>query len=142
MQRDNRSSIRRLVLACVLLAVVAAISACSSSKKSSQLATTQSASSAQSGGGAQSASSASAGGTAVSVVNFSFSPATLTVPAGSTVTWTFKDSTDHNVTADDKSFASKNSSSGATYSFHFSKAGTYSYMCTIHPFMKAKVIVQ
>jgi plastocyanin len=123
------------VLACVFLAVVAAISACSSSKNS-QPATTQSASSAQSG------TSAAAGGTAVSVANFSFSPGTLTVPAGSTVTWTFKDSTDHNVTADDKSFASKNSSSGATYSFHFTKAGTYSYMCTIHPFMTAKVVVQ
>ncbi|WP_313862267.1 cupredoxin family copper-binding protein [Mycobacterium sp.] len=114
---------------------MAAISACSSSKNS-QPATTQSASSAQSG------TSAAAGGTAVSVANFSFSPGTLTVPAGSTVTWTFKDSTDHNVTADDKSFASKNSSSGATYSFHFTKAGTYSYMCTIHPFMTAKVVVQ
>jgi plastocyanin len=133
---DNRSSTPRLVLACVFLAVVAAISACSSSKNSSQPATTQSASSAQSG------TSAAAGGTAVSVANFSFSPGTLTVPAGSTVTWTFKDSTDHNVTADDKSFASKNSSSGATYSFHFTKAGTYSYMCTIHPFMTAKVVVQ
>jgi plastocyanin len=133
---DNRSSTPRLVLACVFLAVVAAISACSSSKNSSQPATTQSASSAQSG------TSAAAGGTAVSVANFSFSPGTLTVPAGATVTWTFKDSTDHNVTADDKSFASKNSSSGATYSFHFTKAGTYSYMCTIHPFMTAKVVVQ
>ncbi|MDT5116407.1 MAG: hypothetical protein QOE30_2146 [Mycobacterium sp.] len=135
MKGDNRSSTPRLVLACVFLAVVAAISACSSSKNS-QPATTQSASSAQSG------TSAAAGGTAVSVANFSFSPGTLTVPAGSTVTWTFKDSTDHNVTADDKSFASKNSSSGATYSFHFTKAGTYSYMCTIHPFMTAKVVVQ
>jgi plastocyanin len=132
----NRSSTPRLVLAGVLLAVVAAISACNSSKNASQPATTQPASSAQSG------TSAAASGTAVSVANFSFSPGTLTVPAGSTVTWTFKDSTDHNVTADDKSFASKNSSSGATYSFRFTKAGTYTYTCTIHPFMKAKVVVQ
>ena len=78
--------------------------------------------------------------------SFAFSPATLTIKAGTTVTWKNSTSVGHTVTSDDgKSFDSGTSNpivSGATYSFTFTKAGTFAYHCTIHPFMKATIIVQ
>jgi len=87
---------------------------------------------------------------AVSIVTngtFAFSPATITVKVGTTVTWTNNTSAPHTVTSDDgTSFDSGSSNpiaaSGGTYSFTFTKAGTYTYHCAIHPFMKATVIVQ
>jgi plastocyanin len=93
--------------------------------------------SSKAGGG----SSAPVTGNAVQVKNFSFAPKTLTVPVGTKVTWTFEDSTAHNVTANDKSFGSKDLASGQSYSFTFNSAGNYSYLCTIHPFMTATVVV-
>lgn len=97
------------------------------------------------GGGAKTSTGGrtpAGGSTVISVVNFSFGPKTLTVPVGSTVTWRFEDSARHNVTAEGKSFASKDLSGGATYSFRFNKAGTYAYLCTIHQYMTGQVIVR
>ena len=71
-----------------------------------------------------------------------FTPATITVTAGTMVTWTNNDNMTHTVTADDNSFDSGNLTSGSNYSRTFSVAGTYPYHCTIHPNMIAKVIVQ
>ena len=80
---------------------------------------------------------------AVSIVNMSFSPATLTVKAGTTVTWTNNDNMDHTVTADDASFDSGNMAMmGGKYSKVFSTAGTYTYHCTIHPTMKGTIVVK
>ena len=78
---------------------------------------------------------------------FAFSPATITIKVGTTVTWTNNTSAPHTVTSDDgTSFDSginnPISASGGTYSFTFTKAGTFTYHCSIHPFMKATVIVQ
>jgi plastocyanin len=78
----------------------------------------------------------------VKIVNFSFTPATITVSAGTTVKWTNQDSTAHTVTADDGSFDSGQMAQGVTFSFTFSKAGTFSYKCGNHPNMLGKVIVQ
>ena len=79
---------------------------------------------------------------AVTISNFAFSPATITVPVGTTVTWTNKDSASHTVTADDgKAFDSKGIAQGATFTFTFATAGTYAYHCAVHPDMKATVIV-
>jgi plastocyanin len=78
----------------------------------------------------------------VKIVNFSFTPATLTVSAGTTVKWTNQDSAAHTVTANDGSFDSGQMAQGATFSFTFSKAGTFSYKCGNHPTMLGKVIVQ
>src|SRR5579864_8225308 len=72
----------------------------------------------------------------VSIVNMSFSPSSLTVTAGTTVTWTNNDTMTHTVTADDGSFDSGNITMGSKYSKLFSTAGTYTYHCTIHPNMK------
>ena len=78
--------------------------------------------------------------------SFAFSPATLTIKAGTTVTWKNNTSVSHTVTSDDgKSFDSGTSNpiaAGATFSFTFTKTGTYAYHCEIHPFMKATIIVQ
>lgn len=78
----------------------------------------------------------------VSISGFAFQSANLTVKAGATVTWTNKDPMAHTVTADDGSFDSGTMKTDATYSHTFTKAGTFSYYCSPHPFMKATVIVQ
>jgi amicyanin len=81
----------------------------------------------------------------VDISNFAFSPAAVKVSVGDTVTWTNKDSASHTVTADNASPdapASDVLARGQTYSFTFKKAGTYSYHCEEHPYMKGTVIVQ
>ena len=80
----------------------------------------------------------------VKIDNFSFGPATLTVSAGTTVTWTNRDDIPHTVvSADDpKIFKSKVLDTDEKFSFTFTRAGTYPYFCSIHPKMTGKVIVQ
>jgi plastocyanin len=80
-------------------------------------------------------------GDAVSIDNFAFAPATLTVHVGSTVTWTNKDEEPHTVVANDGSFHSPGMGSQATFSYTFTKAGTFEYVCSIHPYMHATVVV-
>ncbi len=90
---------------------------------------------------APSSSAPASGGSDVTIVNFAFSPDALTVKAGTKVTWTNKDTTAHTVTADDGSFDSGPINPGMTFSFTFKQAGTVSYHCSIHPNMKAKIVV-
>jgi len=78
----------------------------------------------------------------VTISNFAFDPATITIKAGQTVVWTNHDTAAHTVVADDNSWASPNISKGSTYSHTFTTAGTVTYHCSIHPNMKATVIVQ
>jgi len=80
--------------------------------------------------------------TEVKIDNFSFGPAALTVPVGTTVTWTNRDDIPHTVVSTDGVFKSKVLDTDEKFSFTFSKAGTYPYFCSIHPKMTAKVIVQ
>ena len=80
--------------------------------------------------------------TEVKIDNFSFSPNPVTVPAGTTVRWTNRDDIPHNVVADDKSFKSKVMDTDETFSYTFSKSGTYTYFCSIHPKMTGKIVVQ
>ena len=86
-------------------------------------------------------SAAPLAGNAVSIDNFAFVPATLTVAAGSTVTWTNRDEEPHTVVANDGSFHSPGMGSQATYSYTFPTAGKFDYVCSIHPFMHATVVV-
>jgi plastocyanin len=88
------------------------------------------------------ASDATAKEAAVKIDNFSFSPATITVPAGTTVRWTNRDDIPHTVVSDDKVFKSKALDTDEDFTYTFSKPGTYSYFCSIHPKMTAKVVVQ
>jgi amicyanin len=81
------------------------------------------------------------GATAVTITDFKFNPATLTVPVGATVTWTNQDEEPHTVAAKDGSFHSPGMDTHATYSFTFTTPGSYDYICSIHPFMTGTVVV-
>ena len=78
----------------------------------------------------------------VKIDNFSFGPETITVSAGTTVTWINHDDIPHTVVSDDKVFKSKVLDTDEKFSYTFSKPGTYPYFCSIHPKMTGKVIVQ
>jgi len=91
---------------------------------------------------ADSGDAAAAGEEAITIEGFAFGPADITVPAGTTVTWTNNDSAPHTVTADDGSFGSENLATGDTFSFTFGTPGTYTYHCNIHPSMTATITVE
>jgi plastocyanin len=95
----------------------------------------------KSGGGYGNNNGSNGTGDAVSIQNFAFSVGTLTVTSGTTVTWTNNDATTHTVTADDGSFNSGNIAPGSKFSHTFSAKGTVNYHCSIHPMMKASVVV-
>jgi plastocyanin len=86
-------------------------------------------------------SPAAVAGDQVSIDNFAFAPATLTVKAGSTVTWTNHDEEPHTVAATDGSFHSPGMGTGATFSHTFPTAGKFDYVCSIHPMMHGTVVV-
>ena len=85
--------------------------------------------------------SAPVAGEQVSIDNFAFAPATLTVKAGGTVTWTNHDEEPHTVAANDGTFHSPGMGTGATFSHTFPAAGTFDYVCSIHPMMHGTVVV-
>jgi plastocyanin len=82
----------------------------------------------------------SSSGNSVSIMNFSFNPNSLTVKVGTKVTWTNHDSVTHTVTANQGAFNSP-VLPGSSFSFTFTKAGTYAYHCMIHPYMMATIVV-
>jgi plastocyanin len=84
----------------------------------------------------------SAAATEVKIDNFVFGPQTVTVPVGSTVTWINKDDIPHTTVSTDGVFKSKVMDTDEQFSFTFSKVGTYSYFCSVHPKMTGKVVVQ
>jgi plastocyanin len=77
----------------------------------------------------------------VHIKNFAFSPAAVTVKAGSTVVWTNDDVIQHDVTFDGGGIASSTLNHSDTFSHTFLTAGTYHYICSIHPFMHGTLIV-
>ncbi len=90
------------------------------------------------------AAGSSPGPHAVTVVDFSFRLSTISVPVGSTVTWTNEDSFAHSIVATggpDAAFRSDPLSTGQTYSHTFDTPGTYTYICGIHPSMAGSVVV-
>ena len=80
----------------------------------------------------------------VKIDNYTFSPGTLTVPVGTTVSWTNRDETVHTVVAQDAghTFKSGGLDTDDKFSFTFDKPGTYLYICTVHPYMTGKIVVQ
>jgi plastocyanin len=78
----------------------------------------------------------------VVIDSFSFGPGTVTVPRGTTVTWTNKDDDTHTVVSDSKLFKSPALDTDDTFTFTFGQAGTFKYYCTLHPYMQGTVIVQ
>ena len=80
---------------------------------------------------------------AVAIHNFTFGPQTLTVKAGTTVTWTNKDDIPHGIASDNNAFAkSKALDTDDSYSFTFTTPGTYKYFCYVHPHMTGTIVVQ
>jgi amicyanin len=77
----------------------------------------------------------------VTIDNFTFAPAELSVPVGTTVTWINRDDIPHTVVAKDKGFRSKALDTDDRYSFTFASAGTYDYFCGLHPHMTGKIVV-
>ncbi|MGI8632832.1 MAG: cupredoxin domain-containing protein [Solirubrobacterales bacterium] len=79
----------------------------------------------------------------IDIADFEFKPPEVTVEAGTKVTWTNKDSANHTATADDKTvFDTGNLNQGDAKSATLDKAGTYGYICDIHPYMKGSVTVK
>lgn len=78
----------------------------------------------------------------VTIDNFSFGPQTITVPVGATVTWTNRDDIPHTSVSTDGVFKSKVMDTDEKFAYTFTKAGTYSYYCTIHPKMTGQVVVK
>ena len=81
---------------------------------------------------------------AVNIKGMQFSPATLTIKVGQSVTWTNADDRDHTVVSADggKTFKSDNLSSKGTFTHKFEKKGKYAYSCSYHPRMKGTIVVE
>jgi plastocyanin len=83
------------------------------------------------------------GGAEVSQEDISFQPAEVTVGVGDTVTWTNNDSVDHDVTADNFSSGEPGGMApGENFEQTFDEAGTFDYVCTVHPGMEGTVVVE
>jgi LPXTG-motif cell wall-anchored protein len=78
----------------------------------------------------------------VAIANFAFSPASVTIKVGDTITWTNNDAIPHTATASDGSFDTGTLKKGQSGSHTFATAGTFAYICSIHPNMHGTVVVQ
>lgn len=127
-----------LLLATGALALAGCGGGSKSSTSSGGAATTSAGGSTTSSGGGSKAG----GGVAVTMKNIAFSPATVMVKVGQKITWTNEDSVPHNVTSQSgEKIASPTFNQGGAFSFTPTKAGTISYVCTIHPGMTGKIVV-
>ncbi|ASU34229.1 cupredoxin domain-containing protein [Mucilaginibacter xinganensis] len=77
----------------------------------------------------------------VSIQNFAFDPATVTIKVGSSVTWTNMDTAPHTATDLGNAFDSGSLATGKTFNFTFNAAGTYTYHCLIHSMMKNATVI-
>jgi plastocyanin len=91
---------------------------------------------------ANSAAPVAVAGPQVVIDNFTFTPGTLTVAVGTTMTWINHDDVPHTVTAQDHTFTSSALDTDDHFVHQFTAAGTYAYYCTIHPKMTATIIVR
>jgi plastocyanin len=78
----------------------------------------------------------------VKIDNFTFAPQSLTIKAGTTVTWINEDDIPHTVVATAKAFKSKVLDTDDKFSFTFTTAGTFEYFCSLHPHMTGTIVVQ
>jgi len=95
-------------------------------------------------GGIRHRSADAAEASTVQIENYQFLPNTLTIPVGASVTWINRDGDVHTVAADDtpQTFKSAGLDTDDKFSFTFTKPGTYSYHCSVHPHMTGKIIVR
>ena len=78
----------------------------------------------------------------IGIKEFKYTPARVTVPVGTTVTWINRDEEPHTVTAASGAFSSAGLVHDDTFAQTFTKPGTYTYFCALHPHMKATVVVK
>jgi plastocyanin len=78
----------------------------------------------------------------IEIDNFAFTPAALTVTAGTTVTWKNEDDSPHRIGDKNGTFKSAALDTDDTFSHTFAAPGEYPYICTIHPYMVGKIIVK
>ncbi len=81
-------------------------------------------------------------GSLVTIDNFAFSSPSLTVARGTEVTWTNQDDIPHSIVLGEIGVRSKALDTDNTFVYRFDKAGTYTYICGLHPFMHAQVVVK
>jgi plastocyanin len=84
---------------------------------------------------------AAASSTSVTMKNFAFNPASSSIHVGDTITWSNQDAAPHTATASDGSFNTGQINQGKSASHTFTKAGTFAYICSIHPNMHGTVVV-
>lgn len=96
------------------------------------------------GGQTVSAAAATAARPAITISHYSFQPGALTVAAGSTVTWINKDDDVHTIKSTDgpEAFSSPALDNGNRFGFTFHRAGTYHYICSVHPYMHGVIVVR
>ena len=123
----------------VSLIASAAIAGCGSSSSSSSTSTPAASPTTST---AASSPSASPGTVQIKAASFAFSPKSVTVKKGQKVTWTNGDPAPHNVTSSDGTLKSPDFNQGKSYTYTATKTGTFNYICTIHPQMKATLTVQ
>ena len=78
----------------------------------------------------------------VQIVDFAYAPATLTITAGDTVTWTNLDAAVHTATSTTGAFDSSDLDQGESFSLTFTTPGAYDYLCSPHPFMTGRIVVE
>jgi len=93
-------------------------------------------------GAALQAAPPAGGGGRITIKNFMFAPASLTIKAGGSVTWVNEDEEPHTVVSATGAFRSQAMDTKDSYTFKFDKPGEYHFICTIHPQMMGTVIVQ
>jgi plastocyanin len=138
----RRSSLIVLIIVIIVLAGVAAAMVHKSSSNTSPSPTSNS--QPKSSNNSASSNSQPATGT-IDIKNMAFTPSQITVAKGGTVTWTNNDSVTHTVVDDLSNVGGPNSGDiapGASYSFTFTKTGSYQYHCSIHPSMRGTIVVK
>jgi plastocyanin len=88
------------------------------------------------------AAGAAAGGAKVSIVDFEFKPAEITIAPGESVTWTNDDGAPHGLEYHDGAPGVNPLLPGAAFTRRFDKPGTYEYNCSVHPYMTGRVVVR
>ena len=131
---------RRTLIIGLAISASLALAACGSS--ASPTATPPSPAASAAGAASPAASQAVvAGGSAITIQNFAFAPASLTVKAGTTVTWTNTDGPTHSVKWADGTAGSSPLATGSSYTRTFAAPGTYAYVCGIHASMHGTIVV-
>ena len=81
-------------------------------------------------------------GSQIGIDNFKFAPTPLTIEKGTEVTWTNHDDIPHSIVLNALGVHSKAMDTDGTFTYKFDKTGTFFYVCGLHPFMQAKVVVK